>query len=121
MPAVKYIFICCALGLLLGCGVHDEVAGPTSETGNTITCAVVYPDGSPASGVEVRLRPADYVAPIGDGVLSKQTVSIVNTTTDDTGGILIDSIDPGDYFLEVNAGDTLVTLFHIRQRWAPSL
>lgn len=109
------------LPAIFSCTTHDKVAG--SEIGNPTTVALsgtaLYPDGKPAGGAKVLLRRTDYLAEdAGNSLLpnssrtalSKKSGSaemgMVRTGawTDNQGHFTVDSVDLGDYRLEVNDG-----------------
>lgn len=99
--------LCCitAMIALLQCVSDDNVAGTGSHAGNgRITCSLFNNDGSFASGASVYLRPHDYTVNISGKALSKSCISRVDTRTDSHGVFSIDSIDPGNYSIEVNDG-----------------
>jgi hypothetical protein len=94
--------------------------GPTTLTGSEIgnptialTGVASYSDGRPAGGARVLLRKQTYLAEdkaarvlsstarLG---LSKISVSLANVFTDSSGHFRIDSVDDGDYRIEINDG-----------------
>ena len=76
-----------------------QQAGSVTEGGNTTAC-VLYPDGSPAVNVLVRLRSADYLSAVPG--LAKQTgIIAADAITDSTGRFKITGIDPGEYRIEI--------------------
>jgi hypothetical protein len=96
--------------LALRCS-QPPLAGGTTDTGNARVSATVYrPDGTPASGASVVLRPAQYVNSLG-GQLPKSTIDKNELLTNEVGDFTIDSIDTGDFFIEVNDRAALAVLF----------
>jgi hypothetical protein len=96
--------------------------GPTTVAGSEIgnpTVAVsgiaLYPDGRTAGGASVLLRRQDFLAEDkGTKLLSsmarlgqaKVSVSLANVFTDSQGRFRIDSVDAGDYRIEINDGQS---------------
>jgi hypothetical protein len=102
-----------ALMLAAGCSQSPEMAGATSETTNGISGAVLDKEGEPVAGARVLMRPSDYLSSLPTSAMPKRTVSRVDTVTDDKGSFLIDSVDPGEYFIEVTPEDSLATLYRV--------
>lgn len=85
---------------LIRCSSTSGLAGNTSsETTNGFTAAIVYPNGAPAAQVVVRLRRADYLADT-NSALAKIAVAQIDTLTDETGRLNIQSVDTGSYLIE---------------------
>jgi hypothetical protein len=92
------------------------VAG--SEIGNptvAISGTALYPDGRPAGGASVMLRRQEFLAEdkgmrllssMSKPGLSKVSVSLANAFTDSRGHFRIDSVDAGDYRIEINDGQS---------------
>ncbi len=94
--------------------------GPTnlagSEIGNptiALTGTALYPDGSIAGGARVTLRKAGFLAEDKAAKIlsssarlgqSKVSVSLANVFTDADGKYRIDSVDDGEYRIEINDG-----------------
>ena len=98
---------------VLGCSLNallDTNQGPGSET-VALVGGVVYPGGTKVLQAKVIVRRTDYVAPIPGG-LSKQSVFKTETTTDSIGHFLVDSLDTGDYCIEVNDGKSNAVVLH---------
>lgn len=99
--------LCCIIAAiaLLQCVSDNNIAGTGSHAGNgRITCVLYNTDGSFASGASVYLRPHDYTANISSVALSQSNISRIDTRTDSHGVFFIDSLDSGNYFIEVNDG-----------------
>ncbi len=95
--------ICCTVVALLfvRCS-NDSIAGTGSQAGNgRIACVIFNEDGSPASGAAVRLRSSHYTAGLG---LKNVSICRRDVWTDGQGAFSIDSIDSGNYCIEVNDG-----------------
>jgi hypothetical protein len=111
---LKLFGLVASLGLLLISGCGDRFAG--SEIGNptvALTGTALYPDGKPAGGAKVLLRRKDYLAedagrallPIGTRTsLGKKSAVRSGAFTDNQGRFKIDSVDLGDYRIEINDG-----------------
>ncbi len=101
--------VACLLGCILDHGTGAVAGGGSSETTNgTVVGFVRNPDGSAAATARVSLRPRDFL---------KDTLTVTGTlrreaeaVTDARGRYVIDSVLPGDYFIEANIRDTLGTL-----------
>ena len=90
------------LFLMSGCG-RSPMAGGTTDTGNPRVAALIYAnDGSRAKGASVTLRLKNYLSRVPGAGLQKDLVRAKETFTDDSGYFEIDSIESGDYFIEVN-------------------
>lgn len=91
---------------LSGCG-PERVAGGSgngSETTNGITARFLYPDGRPARGLQVSLRPANHL--LGDAPThAGKARSQADTSTDSTGTFILRDLRAGDYVVEAR-GDT---------------
>lgn len=95
--------------LLPGCG-PEKVAGGQgngSETTNGVTARILYPDGRPAAGMAVRLRPADFLrghptGPAG-GAADRDTGArkSADTSTDSFGAFAIRGLAGGEYLIEI--------------------
>ena len=106
MKRMKYttaVFILYALFICIhiNCTMSGDISGTGSQAGNgNVLGKVVNPDGSPAVNVDVFIRPKGFL---------KDTTEISGTTvpdgvTDSTGAFLIDTVEPGEYFIEINDG-----------------
>lgn len=80
----------------------NPISGTGSQAGNArIACIVYNDDGTPASGAAVIMRTHDYTADTGSS-LKKISSSMRDTRTDSRGIFYIDSVDTGNYCIEVN-------------------
>ena len=75
-------------------GPMNTAGGSTSTDNAKVSAVVVHADGSPVSGAMVRCRPADYLS---DGTAD----AIADSYTDGSGRFSIDSIDSGNYCIEI--------------------
>jgi hypothetical protein len=100
--------------LLAGCLFQPEdrvSGGGSSETTNGLVLGRVRnPDGTPAAGARVVLRQRSYLKE-SELALAKTGRFLAETRTDSTGAFALDSIDPGDYFLEANDSGKAGTLY----------
>jgi len=72
-------------------------AGSGSSAGNSkIACTVYLTDGAPAEGAEAFLRPKNYIPDT-----SNPTKTVKVALADSRGMFMFDSIDTGDYIIEV--------------------
>jgi hypothetical protein len=100
--------------LYLQCSKGVDVAGG-SEIGNpkTIIGHVLYGDNTPVIDASVRLRPENYLADTS-GIIDTMLYSrIRNVRTDNDGNFIIDSVDTGRYFIEVNDEKSYAHLYQI--------
>ena len=101
MKILCFIFVVWLL-LMSGCG-RSPVAGGTTDTGNSRVAATIYTnDGSRVKGASVTLRSKNYLSGVSGAGMQKDLVRAKETFTDDSGYFEIDSIEKGDYFIEVN-------------------
>lgn len=91
----------------------DVVGG--SEIGNpkTIIGYAVYGNNTPVMDAFVKLRPETYLADTSGIIDTTQNSRIRDLRTDDGGGYVIDSVDTGTYFIEVNDGKSYAHLSRI--------
>jgi hypothetical protein len=108
-PCVKILFsfLYLAALTLFSCSPLRTVGG--SEIGNPTNArvigTVVYPNGGgAATGADVRLRSKTFCKDTMQAALFKVTNINANTLTDERGRFVLDSVDIGDYFIEVNDG-----------------
>jgi internalin A len=96
------IFVFLSFSLLVyKCTNSSNVAGnSSSETTNGFTASVVFPNGTAAAEVAVRIRRAEFLADTS-GI---QKPSRFDLLTDRHGNFHIDSLDSGNYMIE--AADT---------------
>jgi len=86
---------------LLAASCSLTVGGGISDHGNEMIAGVVtLADGTPASGVEVTLLPADY-----NHITDSTRIAGLTAVTDDQGRYAFDSLDDGDYALEAQSQD----------------
>jgi hypothetical protein len=97
---IRVLFLFVITLSFFGCSVNEVAdSGSGTNTGNAITAVVHDPDGKPAWGAVVRLRPDYFLATPPE--LSKRSASIIDVIIDSTGIFNIGSINPGSYFLEI--------------------
>ena len=85
--------------LFCTCSTESPVAGGSgSSTGNGISASVHYPDGKPATGAVVRIRPAEFLA---DMDIDTSIQSVIDTVTDISGSFTVENVKSGDYTIEV--------------------
>lgn len=110
------------------CTDLNVAQGDVTETGNArVTGRALVSDTIPAVGATIRLRPSDFLAKISD----RNTQSSMDRTTDSTGALVLDSLEPGRYTveilyenilgylhseLEIGPGDTDIALGDLRLR-----
>jgi hypothetical protein len=90
---------CCTAVIALLCGCGPQLAGGSSDSGNSICASIFTPDGEPAVGAVATLCPRDYLETDSPGA---GTTVVRRAVTDASGYFTIDSIGGGDYFLEIN-------------------
>ncbi|MDB5048737.1 MAG: putative protein of unknown function acetylesterase [Fibrobacteres bacterium] len=107
-----------AIFSLLSCTEKGPTTVAGSEIGNptvAVSGIALYPDGRTAGGASVLLRRQDFLAEDkGTKLLSsmarlgqaKVSVSLANVFTDSQGRFRIDSVDAGDYRIEINDGQS---------------
>lgn len=106
--------------LLAGCGQQDGTTilsqgsnqgGNGSETTNGFTLLVVHLDGTPATSVQVRVRPSDSMAGRwGDSLVGSQRTRL-DTVSDDAGHVSVAGLVRGNYTVELRLGEAR-TLAH---------
>ncbi len=85
-------------GLLLASCTTDISGGSGTDVGNArVACVVYNPDGNPASGATVRLRPDDFLP----GTLQEIEGKHFDLQADYKGRVEIAGIDSGSYYLEL--------------------
>ena len=96
--ALAALAIC---GCLLDSG-REMAGGGSSETTNGVVVGLVAnPDGSPAVGARVVLRPRGFLKDTSVGLPKSARLS-AEASTDAHGRYGIDSVEPGDYLIEAN-------------------
>ncbi len=110
--------IICFVSLLLGtvffqCSRTTVVGGPGtgSETTNGITAKAEYPSGQPASFASVFLKPKNFLP----DTAGSDTSSIPDATTDSAGTFVIDSVDTGEYTVEINDKKANAVIFTVKK------
>jgi hypothetical protein len=100
------------LAFVLQC-INPSSAGGTADTGNARVAAVILAsDGKPAARVSVVLTKKGYLADINSEAPLKEK-DIKFLSTDDSGAFKIDSLDSGDYIIEVNDKNSSAVCFLI--------
>jgi Concanavalin A-like lectin/glucanases superfamily/Domain of unknown function (DUF2341) len=107
--------------LLAGCAQQDGEAtivsqGPVqggngSETTNGFTLLVVNLDGTPATSVQVKVRPSDSMAGSWGDSLSGKLRTRLDTISDQDGHVSVIGLVRGNYTVELRQGDAR-TLAH---------
>ena len=93
---------------------NAPVASGGTGVGNGITGRVSHRDGTPAVGATVLIRPDYYVQDTTGIPASPSTGVIVNASTDSSGEFRVDSLQQGNYSIEVFDSDSsLGTLYRI--------
>ncbi len=112
------IFLFMLVSLYFHCSIGVDVAGG-SEIGNpkTIVGQVLYENNTPVANAYVMLRPETYLADTSDIIDTTQHSKIRDVRTDDGGGFIIDSIDTGTYFIEVNDGSNYANLYKVELKY----
>ncbi len=100
---IKIIFITLSITLYL-CSNDSLSGGFGSETTNgRISGKALLPDGRPAAGARVSVRRTDFVNLSFLGEISATNPrTIGDAVTDSEGAFLVDSLDTGSYFVEIN-------------------
>jgi Leucine-rich repeat (LRR) protein len=89
------------ISLFAGCTTGPDIAGTESgsQTTNGFMAAIKFPDGTPAAGITVQVRPRNYLSDTVN-VLNKSLVSKRDLITDNLGRFAIASLDTGGYTIE---------------------
>jgi hypothetical protein len=96
----KWILGIALLSLLSFCSHPTKVTGGSTTTDNAkVTGSVYYADGGPAKGASVRIREKNYVRLPG---AEPDSVTRHDTVVNDSGRFIIDSLNRGEYRIEVN-------------------
>ncbi|HEX3019134.1 MAG TPA: DUF2341 domain-containing protein [Chitinispirillaceae bacterium] len=105
-----FLFFTC-ISMFIRC--TPDTAGGTADTGNAKVAAIIYTsDGKRAAGVSVVCCPDNYLAnPVSD-ISGIGNYGIIHTVTDDSGYFAMDSINCGNYIVEVNDNESSVVSFH---------
>lgn len=96
--------LCCFL-TAMQCSTPQPVAGGSSDTEVSAKIVGVATDinGILVQDAKVQLLPVDFL-PGNDS--SKLLITEASCTTDENGNYIIDSVEPGDYKIEVSSGDS---------------
>jgi hypothetical protein len=87
--------------LILYCTSGTPDISGTSEQGNARVVATIYnKDKTPAAGSNVTLRRADFIKTTT--ISEQNSRNIADTVTGPDGSFVIDSLDTGFYFIEIN-------------------
>lgn len=95
------ILLC--LLIFASCSDNVQISGAGGQTTNGITASIVYPGGKTAANIPFKVRPIEYL----NEIYSTQNLpgkSIVNGMTDTSGVFIADSLESGDYVIEINDG-----------------
>ncbi len=96
------------------CTISPNAGGGTSDTGNAKVAAIIHkPAGDRAANIPVTICPAGYYSSASADSGEKRELYVRTTHTDDTGYFGIDTIESGDYFIEVNDGTANAVLFRV--------
>jgi hypothetical protein len=113
---VKLLFVLACLALTFS--LHCErlpIAGGTTDTGNARIAAVIYAnDGARAKGASVIFRSKNYLSSIQNADFPGNSTQEKQTTTDDSGRFVIDSVEYGSYSIEVNDRLSSATLIQAK-------
>jgi hypothetical protein len=105
------MLLICLLALCVCTRHNTSLVGGTSETTNGFTATIHTADGKAVACAQVRLRPANYVSDTSaSATVHYMRSSVVDTVTDSAGKFTIDSLDSGDYVIEINNGNGLGVL-----------
>jgi hypothetical protein len=106
---MRLLLLALLAGVVLhGCSPTDPMAGGSSDHGNAaVACVILSPDGTPARGALVRLRPVTFLADTSDSAATVYgRLQVRDTLTDAAGSFAFDSIPAGSYVIEVNDQDS---------------
>ncbi len=113
--------VCFAAVLLaiFGCShsTEPQVAGGSTDTGNTIIGLVLGEDGSPGgpAQADLSLRRSDYLSALPalgkPGAAGRIAISLLDTATDGSGAFRLAGVDQGSYRLEARRGNGLSCQF----------
>ncbi|MGL1902050.1 MAG: hypothetical protein OCC49_07945 [Fibrobacterales bacterium] len=101
--------------VFFGCSVDREgtTAGTYIETTNAVSGVIYTSDSSFAHAAKVSLRPVGYLKGSASPDEVADSSHRFNTTTNSEGYFIIDSIDPGEYVLEVATLDTMARMISL--------
>lgn len=99
--------------VFLSCTHSDMVAanGSGSTTTNGFVATIYRDDGTVLPYAPVTIRPAEYLADSTGWVDSSYRHQYIDTSTDSTGVVRVDSMDPGVYTISVLGGSGHAVLF----------
>jgi hypothetical protein len=110
---ILFPFACMVCGawacLVVSCTYN--VAGSVTEGGNVAVGTVVDANGKGIAGVQVALRPSDFLADTA-GALPSRNIS-ANAVTDGKGRFRLDSIGPGQYCIAATSGESLAVKWKV--------
>lgn len=87
------------------CCVSPNAGGGTTDTGNAKVAAVIYTaNGARAAHTAVTICPAGYHSGVAADSIEKRQLYVRSIVTDDTGYFEIDTIESGEYSIEINDG-----------------
>lgn len=108
LPGKSHLFLGSAALILAACWSSGErlAGGSASEAtnGGKLTGRIVLPDGKPAEGVAIRVRPEDYLR---DTSLWNQEPPAPDARTDAQGYFRMDSLPVGAYAMDAVGGRDL--------------
>ncbi len=97
------LFLVFAAAVCIVCSCSVPLAGGTSDSGNARIAAIIYKaGGGRAAGAQVTVCDKNYTNDLYSDSIRLKGLFLCKTVTDDTGYFAIDSIDNGDYSIEVN-------------------
>ena len=88
-----------------------NVAGSVTEGGNVAIGTVVDANGKGIAGVQVALRPSDFLADTAGAPPPRHTSA--NAVTDSKGRFKLDSIDAGQYCISATSGESLAVKWKV--------
>jgi hypothetical protein len=116
MMKTAYLLVSCIL-VFLSCGklASPLTGGSASEGEAKVTGRVVYAaTGDPAADCSVKLRPAAFLKDTSRLPLNRSVVRATDRFTDESGYFAIDSVDTGNFAVEINDRQSYAVLirFH---------
>ena len=97
------------------CSVTVSDGGSGTGTGNPVVVGKVYKeDGSPASEARVVLRRTDFLKDTSLAQLKDIYIDSADTFTDNEGVFCFNSVDTGQYYIEVATGESLAVLLECK-------
>ncbi len=97
--------LCClAAASFLACSQGEKTAGSTFETENSVAkIFIVTPEGVPAANRTVEIHREDFLKGVDADSATALFGGRDSSETDESGILTLDSIVPGDYWVEVKA------------------